>query len=89
MYLSGDTSRIAAGEAAVENGKRDILISGLKSKSMKSLYFSSCNSVNPDIQNTSDEFLKVVITKEITAWDGGTIFNYKTKQLEAVHMEVG
>ncbi len=60
-----------------------MIIGDLDSKRMDSLYFSSCNSGNPDISNTADAFLNIITTNEVTAWDGGTIYNYEKKVLES------
>ncbi len=49
---------------------------------MDLLYFSSCNTGNPDVENVGNAFKKVVTTNEIIAWDGGTIFNWDTGEDE-------
>ncbi|WP_443660618.1 peptidoglycan-binding protein, partial [Clostridium algidicarnis] len=64
------------------NRDTDIIISTLKSKKMDLLYFSSCNTGNPDVENVGNAFKKVVTANEIIAWDGGTIFNWDTGEDE-------
>lgn len=51
---------------------------------MQYLNFSTCHSGNPDVYNLAYAFnLRMTINQYIIAWDGGTIFNYDTGQLEA------
>lgn len=84
IYFESDGSRLVSTKDAISNSDTDVLISNLKSKTVGSLYFSSCNSGNPDIQNTATAFKnRMTIKNSITAWDGGTIFNYNTGKLEA------
>ncbi|MBU3207977.1 peptidoglycan-binding protein, partial [Clostridium algidicarnis] len=64
------------------NKDTDIIISTLKSKKMDLLYFSSCNTGNPDVENVGNAFKKIVAANEIIAWDGGTIFNWDTGEDE-------
>ncbi len=79
----GNTIVAASSNVDKFNSKTDIAISDLNSKSMKELYFSSCNSGNPDILSTSTAFnQRMSISNKITAWDGGTIYNYNKQQLE-------
>ncbi|WP_252254817.1 hypothetical protein [Clostridium sp. ZBS12] len=59
-----------------------ILISDLNKKKMNELYFSSCNSANPDAQNTASAFENVVDANEITGWDGGTVYAYNDENPE-------
>lgn len=42
---------------------------------MDCLYFSSCNTVNPDVKNVGNAFKNIVTANEISGWDGGAIFN--------------
>ena len=78
-------SRLVAGSSAIKNSSTDVMISGLDVKTIWSLYFSSCNSGNPDICNTATAFNnRMNITGHTTAWDGGTVYNYETEQLEIV-----
>ncbi|MBO0560731.1 hypothetical protein EXQ42_15315 [Clostridium botulinum] len=61
----------------------DIVISNLKIKTMDYLYFSACNSANPDVKNVAKAFKEIVKVPVIQGWDGGTIFNYDTKEDQA------
>lgn len=84
MYFESDKSKVAAAKGAFFDSEKDVLISDLDSKTMNSLYFSSCNSGNPDILNVAYAFNnRMIINNSITAWDGGAIFNYETEKLEA------
>ncbi|NFI53355.1 hypothetical protein FDA52_10295 [Clostridium botulinum] len=90
MYFHGDEGqekewcRIGADKTVIhENNKnKDILISDLDKKKINELYFSSCNSANPDAQNTASAFENVVDANEITGWDGGTVYGYNDKERE-------
>ncbi|OSA94473.1 UNVERIFIED_ORG: hypothetical protein B2H93_08235 [Clostridium botulinum] len=90
MYFHGDEGkekewcRIGADKTVIhENNKnKDILISDLEKKKMNELYFSSCNSANPDAQNTASAFENVVDANEITGWDGGTVYAYNDEKPE-------
>lgn len=84
-YMTIGKSKVAASSNLFSfNSDTDISISDLDSKKMAYLYFSSCNSGNPDVMNTASAFKQCMnVTRCITAWDGGTIFNYSTGQLEA------
>ncbi|WP_252237281.1 hypothetical protein [Clostridium sp. ZBS17] len=89
MYFEGegqakDWCRIGSDKTVIhENQKnKDILISDLDKKKMNELYFSSCNSANPDAQNTASAFEDVVDANEITGWDGGTVYSYNDKERE-------
>lgn len=62
----------------------DLTVWNLAWKEMQYLNFSTCNSGNPDVYNLAYAFkLRMTINQYIIAWDGGTIFNYDTGQLEA------
>lgn len=76
--------RIVADTDVFSSGYEDksILISDLKNKKMKELYFSSCNSANPDAKNTASEFAKIVDAKKIVGWDGGTVYDYNDEEPE-------
>lgn len=60
----------------------DIVISNLKTKTIDYLYFSACNSANPDVKNVAQAFEKVTNANTIIGWDGGTIFNYDKNEDE-------
>lgn len=79
----GSSKVVASSEIFTYNAETDVVISELYPKTMDSLYFSSCNSGNPDMKNTGTAFRDIIDTNEIIAWDGGTIFNYNTGELEA------
>ena len=83
MYFDSDYSKVAAAKGDFYDSENDVLVSDLDPKTMDSLYFSTCNSGNPDILNLAYAFNKhMIINNSITAWDGGTIFNYETEELE-------
>ena len=66
------------------NWSRDTSIETLAPKTIGTLTFSSCNSGNPDIYNMTYAFMqRMNITKQITAWDGGTSFSYRWNMLRA------
>ena len=51
---------------------------------MNWLTFSACNTGNPDVYNLAYAFkIRMTIDKYIIAWDGGTMFDYDTKELKA------
>lgn len=68
--------RIITDETVRKNGDNDIRICELDNKKMDYLYFSSCNSANPDAQNTGDAFADKVEANEIVGWDGGSVCDY-------------
>ncbi|NFT06255.1 hypothetical protein FDF26_04035 [Clostridium botulinum] len=75
--------RIAANNNMVRDGFPDISIHELEHKEMDELYFSSCNSANPDAEeNTASAFEDIVDANEITGWDGGTVYIYNDKDPE-------
>lgn len=83
MYVNNKNDRIVA-KADVKKNDNNVIINDLENKTMKELIFSSCNSGNPDIYNVAYAFMKAnTINGNVTAWDGGTIFNYETEILEA------
>ncbi|AQS08737.1 hypothetical protein CLOBY_08470 [Clostridium saccharobutylicum] len=58
------------------------MICKLNHKKMNELYFSSCNSANPDAQNVASEFSKIVEVNTIAGWDGGTVYKYNDEEPE-------
>ncbi|AQS08721.1 toxin A [Clostridium saccharobutylicum] len=78
-----DYYRIATRSNVIPNNQKeeDILISDLDKKKMNELYFSSCNSANPDAgENTATAFEDVADANEITGWDGGTVYQYDDEE---------
>ncbi|MBC2411628.1 hypothetical protein HGI59_08830 [Clostridium saccharobutylicum] len=93
MYFEGEESedgntdtwyRIATDTSVIPDNQKeeDILISDLNNKKMNELYFSSCNSANPDARNVASEFSKIVEANRITGWDGGTVYKYNDEEPE-------
>ncbi len=76
--------RIATDTTVIPDQQKQeaILISDLDKKKMNELYFSSCNSANPDAQNTASAFEDVVDANEIIGWDGGTVYSYNDEDRE-------
>ncbi|NFH91225.1 hypothetical protein FDA33_13615 [Clostridium botulinum] len=76
--------RIATDTTVIPDQQKQgaILISDLDKKKINELYFSSCNSANPDAQNTASAFEDIVDANEITGWDGGTVYSYNDKERE-------
>ena len=57
-------------------------VSKLNWKEMEWLTFSTCNSANPDVYNLACAFKKRMTVKQyISAWDGGTVFDYSEGKL--------
>ena len=77
-FVFTDQSAILAKDASLYIG---YTVNDLAWKSIEHLTFSVCNSGNPDIYNLAYAFKKRMTIKYIHAWDGGTIFDYKTGQL--------
>ncbi|HDK7169193.1 TPA: DUF1906 domain-containing protein [Clostridium botulinum] len=65
-----------------EIDKTDVAIPNLARKTIDYLYFSSCNSANPDINNVAEAFKKITDASTIIGWDGGTIFNFAKEEDE-------
>lgn len=72
--------RIAA-DTTVMTSDTDVLISDLDKKEISDLYFSTCNSANPDIQNVTDAFDRIVDANTITGYDGTALYYYNDANL--------
>ncbi|OOM11679.1 hypothetical protein [Clostridium saccharobutylicum] len=65
----------------VRDGFSDVSIHNFDHKKINELYFSSCNSANPDAEeNTASAFEDVTDANEITGWDGGTVYQYDDEE---------
>lgn len=75
---------LGSGESVVKwkIDKTDIAIPNLARKTLDYLYFSACNSANPDVKNVAQAFEKVTNANTIIGWDGGTIFNFNKEEDE-------
>ena len=65
-----------------EKNVGDIMVSDLTRKNIGELYFSACNTANPDVYNIAYAFMQNIDYSKITGWDGGTFFNFDTGELE-------
>ena len=82
-YLTFGKSRLAANSKAIVNKDTDLSVSDLEHKKIDDLYFSACNTAHASTYNMVYAFMQITTYKHITGWEGGTIFDYNTKTLNA------
>ena len=83
FYFGHKESKVYA-KSNYDGDDDNVVVSDLAWKQMNYLNFSTCNSGNKDVYNLAYAFKQRMTVKQyIIAWDGGTIFNYNTGQLEA------
>lgn len=81
LYFGNKDSKVYA-LSNFDGDSDNIVVNNLVSKRMKWLTFSTCNSGNPDVYNLAYAFkLQMAVDKFITAWDGGTYYNYQYEVL--------
>ena len=84
FYFGNTKDSKVYAKSNLDGDNDNVIVSNLAWKQMKYLNFSMCNSANPDVYNLAYAFkTRMTVNNYIIAWDGGTIFNYNTGQLEA------